>query len=84
MGRRWIGIDLAPRYLEAAARNINAAPAFDPLLIVGRPKYPTKDELLKVLEEEAETNGSAAVKKHKRRTYGRSVPLLEPTQLNLV
>jgi modification methylase len=84
MGRRWIGIDLSACYLDAAARNIDAAPPFDPLLIVGRPKYPSKVELLKVLEEEAESTGSGAVKKHKRRTYGRSVPLLEPTQLKLV
>lgn len=84
MGRRWIGIDLSSRYLESAQRNVNAAPPFDPLLIVGRPKYPTKDELLKALEEEADSAGADAIKKHKRRTYGRSVPLLEPTQLNLV
>lgn len=84
MGRRWIGIDLSARYLETAARNIDSAPPFDPLLIVGRPKYPTKDELRKLLEEGAESAGSEAVKKHKRRTYGRSVPLLEPSQLKLV
>lgn len=72
MGRRWIGIDIHPGYLRFAQRRIgNAAPG-DPLLLVGRAKYPTRDELLLQMFEEAGSAGAEAVSKHKRKTYGRA------------
>ncbi len=71
MGRRWIGIDIAQTYLDYAERNINSAKPYEPLLLVGRGKYPTKDELIQILIEESGSVGLEAAKKHKRKTYGR-------------
>jgi DNA modification methylase len=71
MGRQWIGIDLSQTYLDHAARAIRGAKPYEPLLIVGRPKYPTKDDLIRTLIEENGTAGMEAAKKHKRKTYGR-------------
>jgi len=73
MKRRWIGIDINPAYLRFAARRITDARPEEPLLIVGRAKYPTRDDLLRLMFEEAGTAGAEAVSKHKRKTYGRSV-----------
>lgn len=73
MGRRWIGIDINPGYLRYAERRIADAAPGDPLLLVGRAKYPTRDELLLLMFEEAGSAGAEAVSKHKRRTYGRGV-----------
>jgi DNA modification methylase len=74
MGRRWIGIDISERYLEYARRRIKRAEPTDPLLLVGRAKYPGKEELLKIAAEEAGTTGAQAAAKHRRKTYGRSSP----------
>jgi DNA modification methylase len=83
MGRQWIGIDLSERYLASATRAIAAAPAFEPLLIVGRPKYPSREELLQILEEEASSSGPSAIKKHKRQTYGRGADAPSQDELDL-
>src|SRR3546814_4386703 len=45
MGRRWIGIDISERYLDYARRRIGRAAPSDPVILVGRAKYPGKDEL---------------------------------------
>lgn len=71
MKRRWIGIDVNPGYLRFAERRIADARREEPLLLVGRAKYPTRDDLLKLMFEEAGTAGAEAVSKHKRKTYGR-------------
>jgi hypothetical protein len=73
MNRRFIGIDINPGYLRFAERRLVDAPPGDPLLLVGRAKYPTKDELVRMMFDEAGTAGAEAVSKHKRKTYGRSV-----------
>lgn len=73
MNRRWIGIDINPGYLRFAERRIADARREEPLLLVGRAKYPTKDDLVRMMFEEAGTAGADAVSKHKRKTYGRSV-----------
>lgn len=76
MGRRYIGIDISPRYAALAEERIAAARANDPpTLLVGRAKYPGKDEL-KLWEASLATGnaGQAAIAKHKRETYGRAVP----------
>lgn len=72
MKRRWIGIDINPGYIRYAQRRIGDVRLGEPLLIVGRGKYPTKDDLLRMMFEEAGTAGAEAVSKHKRKTYGRS------------
>jgi len=74
MGRRWIGIDISERYLDYARRRINRLDPADPLLLVGRAKYPGKDELAAIAAEEAGTSGAQAAVKHRRKTYGRSAP----------
>ena len=74
MKRRWIGIDVNPNYLRYAQRRIASARRDEPLLLVGRAKYPTKDDLVRMMFEEAGSAGADAVSKHKRKTYGRSVP----------
>lgn len=71
MGRQWIGIDISETYLKYAEETVRRARAYEPLLIVGRAKYPTKDDLIQILIEENGTSGLEAAKKHKRKTYGR-------------
>lgn len=84
MGRRWIGIDISERYLDYARRRLrNAAPS-EPLLLVGRAKYPGKEELIELAAAEAGTSGKDAAAKHRRRTYGRSAPELGDEQMLLV
>lgn len=84
MGRRYIGIDINEKYVDIARQRVANASGFQPLLIVGRPKYPGKDELIEIVKSEAQTNGKEAEKKHKRETYGRSVPLPSDDQLTLL
>lgn len=71
MGRRWIGIDISERYLDYARRRMKRLNPADPLLLVGRAKYPGKDELVAMAAEEAGTSGAQAAAKHRRKTYGR-------------
>ncbi|MFH1737853.1 MAG: site-specific DNA-methyltransferase, partial [bacterium] len=70
MGRRYIGIDICERYVEMARNRVNDTDSEKPLLLVGRPKYPGKEELRRI---KANTAGRAAENKHKRKTYGRAV-----------
>ena len=81
MGRRWIGIDVVPRYVEFARNRVRYAPEFQPLLLVGRAKYPTADELREMV---ANSTGKEAEAKHKRKTYGRGVSRDDDDQLKLV
>lgn len=71
MGRRFIGIDLVQSYLDIAIDRIRDAVPFEPLMLVGRAKYPSKDELIAIAASDAGSAGRAAEGKHKRRTYGR-------------
>lgn len=86
MGRRYIGIDINPKYIEIAEERVRDAPAHEPLLLVGRAKYPSKEELLQIAAEDAAVNSGkdAGEKKHKRKTYGRKVDIKEQEQLKLV
>jgi modification methylase len=85
MGRRWIGIDISQRYLDFASQRIARAREGDPLLLVGRAKYPGKDELRAMADEEVGTAGPDAASKHKRKTYGRAAPEADDNgQLKLV
>jgi DNA modification methylase len=74
MGRRWIGIDISERYLDYARQRLKRCDQNDPVLLVGRAKYPGKDELAAMAAEEAGTSGAQAAVKHRRKTYGRSAP----------
>ncbi len=74
MGRRWIGIDVSERYLDYARRRMTTADESEPLLLVGRAKYPSKEELMTLATEEAGTAGKGAALKHRRKTYGRAAP----------
>jgi hypothetical protein len=82
MARRYVGIDANPSYVELARERVRNAPAATPLLLVGRPKYPGKDELAGIAE--AGTRGRAAETKHKRRTFGRRAGMKGSEQLTLV
>jgi modification methylase len=84
MGRRYVGIDISPAYVKIAEERVREAPGAEPLLLVGRPKYPGKDDLVALAAEEAGTLGRDAQKKHKRKTYGRKVTIKEDDQLTLV
>jgi modification methylase len=86
MGRRYIGIDINPSYVRLAQERIRDAPGDEPLLLVGRAKYPGKDELVAMAAADtAGSNGkNAGEKKHKRKTYGRRVEIKEDEQLKLV
>jgi DNA modification methylase len=84
MGRRYIGIDINPQYVKIAEKRVRDARGFEPLLLVGRAKYPGKEELRELAAAEAGSNGKDAEAKHKRRTYGRKVTIKEDEQLTLV
>lgn len=72
MGRRWVGIDTSQAYLDYAERRIAQAEG-EPLLLVGRARYPSKDELREQAREQASADPKRAEAKHKRQTYGRKV-----------
>jgi DNA modification methylase len=80
MGRRYVGIDINPAYVKIAHERVRDALGFEPPLLVGRAKYPGKEELKEVAE--AGNNGKIAERKHKRKTYGRKVTIKD--QLTLV
>ena len=80
MGRRYVGIDINPAYVKIAHERVRDALGFEPPLLVGRAKYPGKEELKEVAE--AGNNGKIAERKHKRKTYGRKVAIKD--QLTLV
>lgn len=84
MGRQFIGIDISQAYLDIAADRVRDAAPFEPLMLVGRARYPSKDELIKLAIEDAGTSGPAAESKHKRRTYGRGAGGDGSRQLKLV
>ncbi len=84
MGRRYVGIDINPAYVKIAQERVRDALGFEPLLLVGRAKYPGKEELKEMAAAEAGTNGKAAEAKHKRKTYGRKVTIKGDEQLTLV
>jgi modification methylase len=84
MGRRYIGIDINPAYVKIAEQRVRDAPGFEPLLFVGRAKYPGKEELQELADAEAGTNGRVAEAKHKRKTYGRKILIKEDEQLTLM
>ncbi len=86
MGRRYIGIDINPSYVKIAQQRIQNALGHEPLLLVGRAKYPGKEELAEIAATDAAgTQGKdAGEKKHKRKTYGRKVEIKEDEQLTLV
>lgn len=84
MGRRWMGIDISAKYLEFARGRMKRLDPSEPLLLVGRAKYPGKDELQEMAREEAGTAGAKAAAKHRRRTYGRGVDDNDDGQLQLM
>jgi modification methylase len=84
MGRRYIGIDINPAYVKIAEKRVRDASGFEPLLLVGRAKYPGKEELKELAVADAGSNGKEAESKHKRKTYGRKVAIKEDDQLTLV
>jgi len=84
MGRRFIGIDINERYVKIAEERVRDGLGFQPQLLVGRAKYPTKEELKEILETEAGSAGRKAGAKHKRKTYGRKLVVKEDEQLPLV
>jgi len=84
MGRRYVGIDINPAYVNIAQERVRDAVGFEPLLLVGRAKYPSQDELKEIVATEAGSNGRGAEAKHKRKTYGRKVKIKEDEQLKLV
>ncbi|HEY7298323.1 MAG TPA: site-specific DNA-methyltransferase [Xanthobacteraceae bacterium] len=71
MGRRYVGIDINPGYVNLAQQRIRSARQDRPLLFVGRAKYPGREELDKIAMNPAGSNGRRAEAKHKRKSYGR-------------
>jgi len=85
MGRRYVGIDLNPAYVKIAQKRLDGAVASGPPpLLVGRAKYPSTDELKMIASAQAGSNGKIAEAKHKRKTYGRKLPIKKAEQLTLV
>jgi modification methylase len=81
LGRRFIGIDINKTYIAIARQKVRDVTRGQPLLLVGRAKYPTKDELTGLLRDEAGAAGKAAHAKHKRKTYGRKAPVRHGNQV---
>jgi DNA modification methylase len=81
MGRRYVGIDINPAYISMAQERLCGSLGPAPLLLVGRPRYPTRDELSGIAATQAGSNGKAAAAKHKRKTYGRKVAIRKPEQV---
>jgi DNA modification methylase len=84
MGRRYVGIDINPAYVKIAQERVRDAPDCQPLLLVGRPKYPGKEALKELAAAEAGSHGKVAEAKHKRKTFGRQVPIKKDEQPTLV
>jgi hypothetical protein len=84
MGRRYVGIDINPDYVRIAHERVRNAGGTAPLLLVGRARYPGRDELKEIAAAEAGSRGSAAETKHKRKSYGRKVTIKRNDQLTLV
>jgi modification methylase len=83
MRRRYVGIDINPAYVKIARERARGAPGMAPALLVGRARYPGKQELGEMAVTEAGTRGKGAAAKHKRKTYGRKAALKEDEQLTL-
>jgi modification methylase len=81
MRRRYVGIDINPAYISLAQDRLRKTQGPQPMLLVGRPRYPGRKELNGVAATEAGSNGKAAAAKHKRKSYGRKVPVRNPKQL---
>jgi modification methylase len=81
MRRHYVGIDINPAYISMAQERLCDSLGPAPLLLVGRPRYPGKDELSGIAATQAGSNGKAAAPKHKRKTYGRKVPIRKPEPL---
>jgi DNA modification methylase len=84
MGRRYVGIDINPVYVKMAHERVCNAPGVAPPLLVGRARYPGKDELAGIAAAQTGTRGKAAQAKHKRKTYGRKATIKKNEQLTLV
>jgi hypothetical protein len=77
MGRRFIGIDINFAYAEIARERVEKAVVGDiPQLLCGFGKWPTKEDLEALATTELGNAGrKKGEAKHKRRTYGRKVPM---------
>ena len=84
MRRRYVGIDINPAYVKIARERARNALGLAPALLVGRPRYPGKQELREIAAAAAGTHGKSAAAKHKRKTYGRKATLRADAQLTLV
>ena len=84
MGRRHVGIDISADYVAMAEECLRETRGRAPLLLVGRAKYPTKEELKTIVGAEAGSAGKRAEGKHKRKTYGRRAPSPDDEQPTLV
>lgn len=84
MRRQYIGIDVSSQYLRTAQERLNESQVLGPpMLGVGRPKFPGKDELAEEGQQFALGNsGKVAEAKHKRATYGRPVKPSDQAKLN--
>jgi modification methylase len=84
MGRRHVGIDINPAYVAMAQARLREADGKPPPLLVGRARYPGKDELAAIAGTPAGSNGRRAEGKHKRKTYGRKAAAKKDDQPELL
>jgi SAM-dependent methyltransferase len=77
MGRRWVGIDINPAYVEMARERVEGAERDGgPQLLCGFGKWPSKAELEALAATELGNAGrEKGEAKHKRQTYGRAAPV---------
>jgi modification methylase len=75
MNRHWIGIDTNPQFVEMAQARVATARAGDAVeLHIGRPSWPTKDEI----SNKRPLSKTAAEKKYKQQTYGTKHSIVGP------
>jgi modification methylase len=82
MGRRFIGIDSSTEYVDLARKRVDAAVVGDwPMLFIGRPKYPGKDELAAPPAAAVRLDAVRGKAKHHRKSYGRGARDAEDSAL---
>ena len=68
------GIEINAAYARMAEARVHEAPARAPLLLVGRPKYPGKQELKEIAAAQAGSTGKLASSKQSGKPMGGKCP----------
>ncbi len=84
MNRRFVGIDINPRYARSAEQRVHNVPVAEPFWLIGRATHPGRQELERLACVEAGSAGKIAFAKHKRKTFGRRIAIDSEKQTTIV